>query len=715
MKYIQIFLFILISSTSFGQWKQKVADELFEQMKYSKCVEMFEELSKKCTDNKKNADWKNVQKAGISNYHLFEMKKASHYFKLLKGKNLLTEKDREFYIESLRYLGKYTEANNLLDESLTAFPQNTYFNELSKNKIPLESLLKDSSLTKVKTMPFNSNEGDFGVSFNGNKLVFATKSVNHGFLNPKYAWDNDYFLNVREVEVSPDTTFSEPTLLKNEFISRAHDGPVNFSSDGIKMVITKNSIEKKKGKDVIHLSMYFSELKDGEWTELVPFEHNDKDFNVGHGVFANNDQTLYFVCDKEGGFGKADIYQSDWQNGRWSEPKNLGERINTSQNELFPFVINEQLYFASDGFFGLGGLDIFETNLSSQAKPKNLGAPINTSQDDFNLILDSTELYGYFSSNRGDNVDRIYSVKRKEIKIQLKGDVFAVYKENEPINGQDIFLKNIQSGEIISANTGENNLFDFTIDRNQEYVVFTEKEEFILLDEVKFSTANISQDSTFEATLLLKPTTITIHLHVVEKKSRKDLALANIDLTNTMTAWDSTLVTDKKGMVSIVVDRNQGFWAHGSKKGYIDGDVTFNTANEDGKVIEVELALPPIKKGEKFKLENIFYDLNKATLREESMASLDKLADFIIKNNLSIELSAHTDSRGSNSYNQRLSQARAQSCVDYLIKKGVPKSKMRAKGYGEYQLVNRCKNGVKCSEEEHQENRRTEVKILKVD
>jgi len=96
------------------------------------------------------------------------------------------------------------------------------------------------------------------------------------------------------------------------------------------------------------------------------------------------------------------------------------------------------------------------------------------------------------------------------------------------------------------------------------------------------------------------------------------------------------------------------------------------------------------------------------------MSSLDKLADFLLKNNLKIELSAHTDSRGSNSYNQRLSQARAQSCVDYLIKKGVAKSNIKAKGYGEYQLVNKCKNGVKCSEEEHQENRRTEVKILEV-
>jgi outer membrane protein OmpA-like peptidoglycan-associated protein len=111
-------------------------------------------------------------------------------------------------------------------------------------------------------------------------------------------------------------------------------------------------------------------------------------------------------------------------------------------------------------------------------------------------------------------------------------------------------------------------------------------------------------------------------------------------------------------------------------------------------------------------LENIFYDLNKSTLRPESKIALDKLADFIKKNDLRIELSAHTDARGSDAYNLKISQARAQSCVDYLITKGVKKSNIIAKGYGETQLLNKCKNNVTCPEEMHQENRRTEVKIL---
>lgn len=119
--------------------------------------------------------------------------------------------------------------------------------------------------------------------------------------------------------------------------------------------------------------------------------------------------------------------------------------------------------------------------------------------------------------------------------------------------------------------------------------------------------------------------------------------------------------------------------------------------------------------GVSFKIENVFYDLSKATLRPESKIELDKLYEFLIKNdNVKVELSSHTDSRGSDASNQKLSQARAQSCVEYLISKGINTKNIVAKGYGETKLVNRCKNGVKCSEDEHQANRRTEIKILKV-
>jgi len=340
---------------------------------------------------------------------------------------------------------------------------------------------------------------------------------------------------------------------------------------------------------------------------------------------------------------------------------------------------------------------------------------LNSCHDDFALIFKEGGTDGLFSSNRGDNIDRIYHVNRKSITVNLEGQVLAKYSEMEPVSNQEVFIKNNTTQAFDTVRTDQKGSFRYPLVVNQDYQIYTQKEEFILLNEEKRSTQGIMKDSTLTVKLVLKPTTMQVHLRVLEKETGKIIPNATVTITDYELGWDTTMTTNSEGLVTITVDRNKVFWAHGSKKGFIDADISFNSLNENDKIIDLRLELPPIKKGEKFKLENIFYDLNKSTLREESQSSLDKLAEFIIKNNLKIELSAHTDSRGSNSYNQRLSQARAQSCVDYLISKGVNSYRIKARGYGETQLVNRCKNGVQCTEEEHQENRRTEVKILDYD
>lgn len=713
MKAVTILL-LLITFPSFGQLKQKIADEHFARMEYAECVEMYNELAEKVFKEKKNSDWENVQKAAISNYQTFNMASSIYYFEKLHGANKLTEKDREMYIEALRYEEKYGKSLELIRESSNLHPSNKYFSQLLAEQDSFQKLFEDSAFYKVNITDINSGEGDFGPAYFGNAITYVTKSTNTGFANSTYGWDDSYFLNIMQSNFGEDSVLQKPMLLKHNFISRAHDGPVSFNKSNTEMIITKNEIGKKNGKEVVHLALYFSKLVDGEWSELEAFEFNNPAYDVGHGVYSEDGNTIYFVMNKPGGLGESDIYKSSRLGTSWTEPENLGPQINTVNKEMFPFVQGDKIYFASDGHFGLGGLDIFEANINGNEKPHNIGFPVNTSHDDFGLIFDNNGKLGYFSSNRDQYIDNIYHVEKRLLKINLEGDVYEKYAELELLPGQEVFIKNTSTQEMTTATTNENGRFETALKINNKYKVFTKKEDYILLGEVDLSTENIRKDSTFYCELVLKPTTILVHLRVVEKKSGKIIPDATVTITDYQINWDTTLITNTEGMVTLEVERNRVYWAHGSKKGYIDTDVSFNSQNETDRVIDVELALPLIKKGEKFKLENIFYDLNKSTLRPESMASLDKLADFIIKNNLTIELSAHTDSRGSSSYNQRLSQARAQSCVDYLISKGVSKSSIKAKGYGETQLVNRCKNGVQCTEDEHQENRRTEVKILEV-
>ncbi|HNR85239.1 MAG TPA: OmpA family protein [Taishania sp.] len=714
MKLIITSIFIVVSVACFGQLKQKVADNLFKRMEYYECVEMYNELANKTIKGKGVENLENVRKAAISNYELFRMKEAISYFEFLDKKANLSEKDREFYIQALRYSSNYDKAEKQVGIAYSLYPNNTYFSQLKNELKAFNQLFADSSNISVKKTNISSIFGDFSPVYYKNGLIYATKSKNTEVLNGRYKWDNSYYVSLMESNFASDSTIGNGKLLRHQFLDKAHDGPVAFTKDQQKMVITKNKFGKRKGKDVVVLALYFSELVDGKWTKLVPFEYNNDAYNVGHGCFSEDGSTLYFASDMEGGYGQTDIYKTQWVDGKWSKPENLGSHINTNLQEMFPFVVEDRLFFASSGHFGLGGLDLFEASLTKNTTPVNLGYPINTSTDDFGMIceLQTDGIKGFFSSNRKDNIDGIYAFTKKDVQLELVVNVYEKYTTNEPVAQQPISLTNQTTGEKQEFFTNNEGNVRLMIRKNENYVVSTAKSDFKLLKEENVSSEGIQKDSVLTADLFLLPTKITIALRVIAKDTRKPLNEAATTVSHFSTNWDTTLVTNEHGLVTLVVDRNKNFWAHAAKKGYIDADRGFNTSNEDGKIIELELELTPIKKGEKFKLENIFYDLNKATLRPESMASLDKLADFILKNELKIELSAHTDSRGSDAYNLKLSQARAQSCVNYLLTKGVKPAQIRAKGYGETQLVNRCKNGVTCTEDEHQENRRTEVKIL---
>lgn len=715
MKKFIVFLSIFCIFTTYGQLKSKIADEHFGRMEYALCVEMYDELASKFIKDKSKiiTDWELVRRAAICHFQLFQMDESVVYFKHLKVANRLNEKDREWYIQALRYLGKYAETESIINESKALHPLNPYFNRLQKDQSEFNKLFEDSSMYSLKNLELNSGYGDFAPNFSKDGITYASKSVNTKSIHPSYGWDDSYYINLIEAKSTNDSTLEKGHLLKNQFLSKAHDGPVSFTTNFDMMVITKNELGKKKDKQVIVLSLYFSKKINGEWSDLQPFIYNNSGYNVGHAVFAENDKALYFVSDKPDGYGGADLYVSRLNSkNEWSEPINLGPTINTDQNELFPFVSGNTLYFASNGHFGLGGLDIFEQKLSSASKPKNLGYPVNTSHDDFGYIVDTTDLKGYFSSNRNENIDRIYSFKKRPIHVNLVGRVYAKYREEEPLINQPVYIVNQANKDIDTVITNEFGQFSSPILLNEEYRVYTNKEDFILLKEELFSTQGVKKDSTFYCQLGLKPTTIQVHLRVVEERTGKAIPLATTSVTDYAISKDTTMVTNNLGTVTMKVERNKSYWAHAAKKGYLDDDIAFNSSNENDKVIDLELRLPPIVKGDKFKLENIFYDLNKSTLRPESKLALDKLADFLIKNDLKIELSSHTDARGSDVYNMKLSQARAQSCVDYLITKGVKKAKIIAKGYGETQLINRCKNNVTCPEELHQDNRRTEVKIL---
>ncbi|MES2799896.1 MAG: OmpA family protein [Bacteroidota bacterium] len=716
MKSLILIALLAVPLFSSAQLKAKMADDHFKKMEYARCEKMYEELAAKHLKSKDKEDkgWEWVSRAGYCNLQLFEMQEAIGYYQLLKENTTLKEDVCINLIKALRYQANYKEAHQLALNSYGMYSDNLWLKELVENNSKLIEIIEDSLRYQLYDAGVNTGFGDFGATVFDSSMYFVTKSTNTRTIQQSYGWDDSYFLNIKKAKAATDTTFQQGTLLKSEFISPAHDGPISFSADGSKMLITRNTIEKIKGKkDIVRLSLYISELVENKWTKPVPFPFNAKTFNTGHGIFAENDSAIYFVSDRVGGFGDADIYVSRLKSDKtWGDPINLGEHVNTVGKEMFPFLVKNNLFFSSNGHFGLGGLDIFEYNIEQPSKAVNAGYPLNTSHDDFAVWTDSTGNFGYFSSNRGKNVDNIMAFKRVPLTIELQGIVYATYSERETIPNHPVFVKNETTGELDTLISNEFGQYSKLLRKNENYRVWTAKEEFILVKDGFASTFDIKRDSIIFCELPLKPTTLQIRLRVTERGTQKVIAFATTTITDYTQSKESVLYTDQDGLVTLKVERNKNYWAHGSKKGYIDDNVAFNSMNENDKIIDLELKLPPIVKGEIFKLDNIFYDLNKSTLRPESKLSLDKLADFILKNDVKIELSSHTDARGSDPYNLKLSQARAKSCVDYLISKGVKKASMIPKGYGETRLLNKCKNGVTCPEEEHQENRRTEVKIL---
>ncbi len=712
MKQILLLTLLFQCFIGFGQAKLRKADELYARLEYYSCAPIYVDLAKKTISGKGTPNWETVRRAAYSNKQLFLYNRSRFYYGKLHETNRLTELDYVEYIDLLRTIGKYDIADLMLEDATKTFPQNNFVQLLKDKNSNFGYLLADSAIYSINPLSINSGLGDFCPTFFEKGILYMSKAKNAGFLNQRYGWDNSYFINMLYSPYDLDSSLNKGKVLKDAFFSRAHDGPVSFSPDGTKMVITKNTLGKHDEKEIVVLAIYFAQKVNGVWSDLKPFEHNNQGYNVGHACFSADGKRIYFASDAPNATGGADLYYSEETNGSWSAPVNLGSTVNTDQDELFPFVTDNTLYFSSKGHYGIGGLDIFATSLSLDGTIRNMGFPINTSYDDFGIIAKQDEKGGFFSSNRGDFVDRIYSWTKKDPIIQFEGGLYAAYTTPEPFPNHWVVMKDNTINTSDTLFTDSIGKFKTTLQLNHTYTFSSEELYFKLDQPLAISAEGIVRDTTLKGDIFLKPLTIMVTLKVVERGTKAPIASAKTSVLNPITKKDTLLITNSEGLVSLQVDRFTDYLAHASKRGYVDDEAKFTTESETDKVIELLLQLPLIKKGDKFKLENIFYDYNKSTLRPESTAALDKLAIFIKENKLKIELSSHTDARGSDTYNQKLSQARAQSCVDYLLKKGVSKNSIVAKGYGEVQLLNQCKSGVVCSEADHQINRRTEIKIL---
>lgn len=428
--------------------------------------------------------------------------------------------------------------------------------------------------------------------------------------------------------------------------SEYHQATPCFSKNLDTMYYTETRITRATKEKINRLGIYYSVRQNDKWAEPKAFAYNNNAYSVGHPFIANNGSEMYFVSDIPGGFGGFDIYVSRWENGGWGAPLNLGAEINTPEDEFYPVIKDDKMYFSSMGHLGMGGLDLFmaDFNGSAWTNARNMKAPINSSQDDFGLYFNDQTHMGFISSNRrgGLGYDDIYSFDYNQA---MPVKYFVELKPYVKENGKTIW--SVEAEHIV-----------------------TEKASGLEIEPV------LIQGRT------MYPVT---------------------DLT------DYSIKTEKDGYFTITN-------ATALRDLTFADSITFSEMPvEKGVFFTLDIELTKMEMERSYALNNIYYDFNKASLRPEAKDELDKLIR-ILKDNptIRVQIGSYCDSRGNDNYNMNLSQRRAQSVVDYLVDNGIDRTRLKSRGYGETKPVNNCVNGVECSEEEHQQNRRTDFEVIEL-
>ncbi len=714
----------------------KVGDWYYKQFDYKKAIMFYERALKK--------DQQNVyvlQKIADSYRLINDWSKAEQYYASLAQLPNANVVNKLYYAEALRANQKYAEAKVYYKQYQDLVPTDASVKERVQGMDKVEELSKDRGFYEVKNLDkINSKYSDFGVALNKDTgIFFCSNRLPESYVVRKDVWTQGNFLQIYEAykDDTSNGTISKASIMTGRKLNKKfHEGTSCFNEKMQELYLDRSNYNGKRAftaadktvKLKIYRMVWLPDAKrwGDELVEAVPF--NDKEYSVCHPAITKDAKTLYFASDKPGGYGGVDIYMTTREiGGPWGTPINLGPKINTSGDEMFPYIADDgTLYFSSNGHTGLGGLDVYSTSLvktgnklTNWTDPENLGYPINTNADDFGYVIGKDNKRGYFVSNRqgGQGDDDIYSFTKRG--IILNGIVYDA-STGLPIEGADVVMKleDVEKGKRKSGKDGD---FTFAANPNQRYKFYATKPGY-LPAELPF---DVKEKPELVKIPMVPEGGINLEVTVQDKRTHEPMEAAKVKITNLTTSKDEVCMTNKDGKCMFSLDPNTNYRIEGSKETgepdtkYLTVTATQSTIGKKAPTtLYTLLELEKVKKGVAIKVENIYYDLDKWFIRPDAAKELDKLVK-ILKDNptLEIELSSHTDCRATAKYNMQLSSKRAESCVNYIASQGVDGRRMIAAGYGESRLINKCQcegeMAVPCTDTEHQENRRTEFKILK--
>jgi len=585
--------------------------------------------------------------AAMDYYRSHQFEKALPFFHYADSTGDLKKPDDVYaYFECLKFYKRYDEADALINKHLPG-NESEFELALNANKAPFYKKVANYAGTKIDDMAINSEYSEFGpIPYNGWLYFQSTRphqenKIVHGINNqPFYNMYTTPADSAETTAIDLQGEFGKPAVmlehdghetysLPKGINKKHHDGPIMVSEDGAMLFITSNWSKDVTSKTKnIRLHIHYSTKQGDVWSLTNDFPYNNGNYSVAHPFFDYKTKTLYFSSDMPGGQGGFDLWKSVLNgNDSWSKPENLGAKINTPKNEVFPTMTkNGELIFSSSGWPGLGGLDVFWVETPGE-EPLNLLNGINSERDDFGMHF-STATDGYMVSNRVGTV-------------------------------------------------GDDDIFSFVIDLNGI-------REFH------------------------KP---TVAITIVDAATNKPMA-GKIQYT---LAGKKVSVDVSESGVKLSVP--QGTVLNASATDFVEKAFTVQSAGAGATMVLALTAVsppPPVVAKPTFDLMPIHFDLDDFRIRKDAHSELDKLVKIMNDNpDLEVELSSHTDCRGTSRYNNKLSQQRAQASLEYVQKRITRPERVHGVGYGETKLLNHCDCSSSCSESLHQVNRRTEFRVVK--
>jgi len=645
LKFTYIVLLSIFSMNLYAQQKGRVnrAEKNYDKYAYINAINTYERIVEKGYTSPDI-----LKKLGNSYYFNAELEQAEKWYGQLFAMTEEVEPEYFFrYAQSLKAIGNYTKADEMMAKFNIASAQDKRGNLAKEQKNYLEVIKSNSGRYNIENAGINSEYSDYGPAFFNNKVVFTSARDTGNFAKRKHTWTDQYFTRLYAADLSEDGSLSAPEKYSKELRTKFHESTPVFTKDSSTVYFTRNNFnDGKKGLDankITLLKIYKATFKHGKWSNITALPFNSDSYQTAHPALSPDEKTLYFASDMPGTLGLSDIFKvAINDDGTFGEPVNLGPTINTEGRETFPFVsAKNELYFASDGHPGLGGLDIFAARIEEDNSIKyvlNVGEPANTPKDDFAYIINSETKRGFLSSNRPGGVgsDDIYKF------LETKELVFV--------------CEHLLSGLITD-------------------------EELVALPNTKV-------------------TLLDNQFNVMKE-----------------------VMSDSEGKFDFgIVECDKKYYVRAESEDYVTQEIPVVVPNESGKThvdIKLERKTCIMKEGDDlancFKINLIYFDLDKWNIRPDAAVDLAKILDVLNENpTMKIDIRSHTDSRASHKYNEKLSDRRAKFTIDWLVKNGIDKSRLTGKGYGETQLVNKCADGVKCSEEDHQMNRRSEFIITEL-